>query len=184
MTIADQDRFPPLTVTLKDGRQATLRALQETDAEALEEFYAGVPLADLRFYCPHPLDREQAQANAARALSPCEVVLVLVPEGGGIGGYAWYRWPAGGERSTFGICIRRDHQNRGAGRALMQRLLSIAASVGPRVMCLTVQQANVRAAALYQSLGFRIVREQMRCPQHHYGFPPEPEYYMERTATP
>lgn len=181
MTPADQERFPAVAVTLKNGRPATLRALQESDAEALGDFYEAVPQADVRFYCPHALDREHARANAAKALSPTEVVLVLVPESGGIGGYAWYRWQAGAERSTFGICIRPEQQGSGAGRALMQRLIAIAESVGPRIMCLTVQKANARAVTLYQALGFKIVHEQMRGPSLN-GFPPEPEYAMERVA--
>ena len=45
-------------------------------------------------------------------------------------------------------------------------------------MSLTVQKANPRAVALYQKMGFEIVREQMR--NQVEEFPPEPEYYMER----
>lgn len=183
MTPADQHHFPPQSVTLKDGRSAIVRALHESDADDLGDFYAAIPREAIRFYCPHPLDREHARRNAAKALAPYEVVLVLEPAAGGIGGYAWYRWHDGAERSGFGICIRPDHQGNGAGRALMQRLLEIAATVGPRTICLTVQKANARAVALYQSMGFQIVREQMRGPLPGHDFPPEPEFYMERLST-
>jgi len=82
---------------------------------------------------------------------------------------------------SFGICIGRDLQGRGVGRALMVRLAEVAESVGPPVMQLTVQLANARAVALYRSMGFRVVREQMRANDDAgYGFPPEPEYLMER----
>ncbi len=82
------------------------------------------------------------------------------------------------ERSTFGICISRDCQGSGAGRALMTRLLDIAREVGPPIMTLTVQHANPRAVALYRAMGFTPVREQLR--EVKFGFPEEPEYCMER----
>jgi ribosomal protein S18 acetylase RimI-like enzyme len=46
---------------------------------------------------------------------------------------------------------------------------------------LTVQHANTRAVILYQKMGFKIVREQVRgTPDDPYGFDMEPEYYMEQ----
>ena len=112
------------------------------------------------------------------------------PEGE-IGGYAWYRWnddaapadaqtPARAEKSVFGICVRTDHQGRGAGRALLTRLSEIAKTVGPSVMSLTVQKANERAFGLYRKFGFEVVREQMLARDPDGGFDSEPEYYMER----
>jgi len=177
MTPETQTHYPLLPVTLKNGAQSVIRFLSVDDGEALAAFYAGVPGEALRFYFPHALDREHALQNAARADSPLEVVLVL-DTGEGIGGYAWYRWEEdGAEKSCFGICIAPRYQEVGAGTALMTRLLEIAKSVGPPVMCLTVQLANVRALKLYTRMGFRPIREQMRDASN--GFSPEPEYYME-----
>lgn len=171
--------FPLISVQLKDGSRAAIRPLSDGDGEALAVFYAGVPLDDIRFYCPHPLDREHALCNAAKAYSPTEVVLVL-DTAGGIGGYAWYRWSEGDALSGFGICISRAFQGQGVGRLLMTRLLEIAETVGPPVMTLTVQRANARAVQLYQSMGFQVVREQIRQHDPALGFPEEPEFYMER----
>ncbi|MBI3922956.1 MAG: hypothetical protein HY318_16160, partial [Armatimonadetes bacterium] len=77
MKPTDIERFPAKDLRLKNGDPATLRLLSPEDGEALTEFYEGVPREDIRFYCPHRLDRDQALANAARAYSPMEVVLVL-----------------------------------------------------------------------------------------------------------
>ena len=174
--------YPPLSVPLKQGDTATIRHLEPSDAEALAAFYAAVPLEDFRFYAPHPLDREHALQNAAKAHSPHEVVLVL-DDGHDIGGYAWYRWDGdAAEKSGFGICIGRPYQNAGAGRLLMTRLLDIARTVGPPVMCLTVQCANTRAVKLYTSMGFQVVREQMLRRGPDSPFADEPEYYMELTV--
>ncbi|NCO35399.1 MAG: GNAT family N-acetyltransferase [Armatimonadetes bacterium] len=189
----DIQRFPPVHAELKGERLATIRALSLDDGEGLARFYAVIPREDIRFYRPHPLDREHALTNAAKAHSPTEVVLVLEAAEGDIGctvpvrirrtrigGYAWYRWKEEtSERSGFGICIARSHQDVGAGRALMARLLEIAQQVGPPVMGLTVQLANERALRLYRGMGFEVVREQMS-DSSAYGFDPEPEYYMER----
>ena len=174
-------RFPALPATLRNGLGALLRPLAPDDGEVLAAFYAEVPREDIRFYCPHPLDREHALRSASRAHSPQEVVLVLEVPGVGIGGYAWYRWEgADAERSGFGICISRACQGVGAGKLLMTRLLEIAREIGPAVMCLTVQLANAPALALYRQTGFRVVREQTRQHDPAFGFGPEPEYYMER----
>ncbi|HOS44150.1 MAG TPA: GNAT family N-acetyltransferase, partial [Armatimonadota bacterium] len=137
MTPEQLAHYPAITVTLTHGAAGVIRPLAPEDAEALAAFYAAVPREDLRFYCPHPLDRAHALRNAANAYRPTEVVLVL-ETGGGIGGYAWYRWRAGDEKSGFGICIGRACQGRGAGRLLMTRLLEIAKTIGPPVMGLTV----------------------------------------------
>lgn len=178
MTPEDRAAYPPVEATLRNGSTVTLRWLTPADGEALADFYADIPREAFRFYCPHELDREHALANAARADSPLEVVLVA-DAGGGIVGYAWYRWSAPeAERSTFGICLRPAHQHLGLGRALMTRLLEIARHLGPAVMDLTVQHANPGAVALYTSMGFVPVREQV-CAER-FGFPEEPEYYMER----
>jgi ribosomal protein S18 acetylase RimI-like enzyme len=170
----------PVSRRLADGAAVVVRPLRPDDGGALGDFYAAVPRADLRFYCPYPLTREQAARNAARALDPHRVVLVLEAADGGIAGYAWFQWEAGRDRSHFGICIRRDHQDRGAGRLLIERLLDIARATGPPLMTLTVQAANGRAVRLYRSMGFRIVREQTRRANPDMGFGEEPEYCMER----
>lgn len=178
MTQKDQNRFPASNVVLKNGVHAVIRLLCADDEKALGDFYESVPPEDYRFYRCHPLTRELARAMTGTAFSPNSVVLVLVTGDGVIGGYNWYQWQDGSGKSLFGICIKRDFQNTGAGAALMMRLLEIAGKVGPPVMSLTVQKANPRAIRLYRKMGFHVVREQMR--EGNEFFPGEPEYYMER----
>ena len=179
MLAADQTRFPPQTATLRDWRTVTLRFLKTEDTEALVDFYESVELAAYRFYSPAPPTRESAAKKTAAALAPNWVCIVAEAEGSAIVGYNWCKWnPAYDEPSIFGICVRRDYRGNGLGKALMTRLLDVAAEAGPEVMSLTVQMANPRAVALYTSMGFKIVREQTR---GRIGqFAPEPEYYMER----
>jgi ribosomal protein S18 acetylase RimI-like enzyme len=179
MLPSDQTRFTAIDAVLKNDETVTLRPLATADGEALAEFYAAIPLEHIRFYCPHPLDREHALLNAGRADSPTEVVLVAETPEGRIAGYAWYRWSEGAPASTFGICIHPAYQEQRLGRALITRLLAIARHIGPPVMALTVQLANTRAVHLYTSMGFTPLREQTRQPDPTRGFAEEPEYYME-----
>ena len=181
MTPQDQERFSASEVVLANGVRAVMRPLRTSDAQALGDFYLSVPPQDYRFYRGGPLTRAHADTMAATADRADRVVLVLVAAStGAIGGYAWYRWQDRAGRSVFGICIRPEFQNLGAGTTLMTRLLEIAHELGPPVMSLTVQKANPRAVRLYRTMGFRIVRDQMR-PVTEW-FPAEPEYYMERAT--
>jgi len=175
----DQERFPPITTTLRDGRTVALRFLAASDATALGTFYESVPREDLRFYLPHPLDRDQAAKKAARADEP-GFVCVVAEAAGALVGYAWYQWKEGAGKSGFGLCVRRGWQSAGLGTALTERINEIAATVGPPVMTLTVQVANTRAVALYRAMGFRVVRQGRREKDQARGFAEEPQYWMER----
>jgi len=179
MLLEDQQRFPPISSAAEAGEALTIRPLTADDADGLAALFESVPHADLRHYYPHPMDREHAARDAANALSPHGVVLVAETVGGEIAGYAWYRWDGPeAAKSLFGICIGRPWQGAGLGRALVTRLMEIAREVGPPVMELTVQLANQRALALYRSMGFEVVREQIVGERH--GFAAEPEYCMQR----
>lgn len=181
MKIEDQERFPAANGTLRDGRTVMVRPLRVEDGGALAAFYASVPAGDIRFYCPYPLTRERAYRNAAEANDPRRVVLVMESAEGDILGYAWTRWQApDAGYSRLGICVARSVQGQGAGRILMDRLLTVAGKIGPPAVRLTVQRANRKAVALYRSLGFRILHKQMRPANPSLGLEPEPEYLMER----
>lgn len=158
----------------------TLRRLLKTDGDALAEFYEAVPLSDQRFYCPHPLDRENALRNASRADDPGRITLIAEIPDGKIVGYAWVRRKdQTAETGNFGICFRPEYQGSGAGRALMTLLFKNVREYGPRIVRLTVQKDNDRGVVLYQKLGFQIVEERWRGPVAHLGLPAELEYVME-----
>ncbi|MCE5277099.1 MAG: GNAT family N-acetyltransferase [Planctomycetaceae bacterium] len=182
MNVADRDLAAPVRVTLRDGREMTIRLLAGGDGSAIAEFYASIPVEDNRYYIgPSGTTPENARLRAAAADNEFEVALVLDGGDGTIDGEAWYRWEGpDAAKSLFGICLSRRCQNSGAGRAIMTRLLEVAGRHGPAIMTLTVQKENVRAVALYTRLGFQIIREQMRPARP--DCPPLPEYYMELQA--
>jgi len=166
--------FPRERTTLRDGEVAMVRPLAESDGGGLADLYATLRPIDRRFYFPHPLTREEAMKTAARAASPAFVCLVLERDDGSLAGYAWFLWEADADRSVFGICVRPEMQEHGVGKALMRAIGRVAERVGPPVMTLTVQKANTRALALYRTMGFREVRDQLS------SLRGEPEFYMER----
>ncbi len=175
----DRSWASPVRVTLRDGRDMIVRLLDSADGEAMGEFYASIPVEDNRYYIgPTGTTADNARLRAAGADNALEVALVLEGRDGKIYGEAWYRWEAPeAAKSMFGICISRQCQNCGAGRAIMTRLLEVARCCGPAIMTLTVQKENVRAVALYMRMGFAIIREQLRPARP--DCPPLPEYYME-----
>jgi ribosomal protein S18 acetylase RimI-like enzyme len=180
MKLQDQQKYPPLEVLLKNGTSAKLRFLSKQDGENLADFFASIPHEFKRFY-GLPLDRKHALKDASKAESPLEVVLVIETETHKIGGYAWYSWEdENAEDSVFGICLRPEYVSCGAGRCLMNRLLEIDKGIGPPVMQLTCQHANVKVVMLYQKMGFKITKEGMT--DGSVNFPPEPQYWMERKS--
>lgn len=180
MTSEQRLAIPPAPALLRNGVAVCVRPLTPEDGEALADLYVSVPREDARFYlCPSLLTREHALSEASATDSPDRVDLMLETADGAMVGYAWYRWDgAYTEASLFGICIRREYQGHGAGALLLTHINAIARTLGPPVISLTVQQANARAAALYQKMGFTIIREQELSERD--GFPAEPEWYMER----
>jgi [ribosomal protein S18]-alanine N-acetyltransferase len=59
-----------------------------------------------------------------------------------------------GEAHVLNVCVRRDRQGNGYGRALMQHLLARARERGAATVFLEVRPSNRVAIGLYRSLGF------------------------------
>jgi len=59
-----------------------------------------------------------------------------------------------GEAHILNVCIARDHQGRGWGRALAEHLLARARRRGADMVFLEVRPSNRVAIRLYDSLGF------------------------------
>jgi ribosomal-protein-alanine N-acetyltransferase len=61
---------------------------------------------------------------------------------------------AADEAHLLNLCVRRDRQGEGHGRALALHLLTRARARGARTIVLEVRPTNRIAIALYRSLGF------------------------------
>ena len=61
---------------------------------------------------------------------------------------------AAGEAHLLNICVQRDQQSRGIGRAFVHHMLHKAKLLGAETLFLEVRPSNTTALALYDSLGF------------------------------
>lgn len=68
-------------------------------------------------------------------------------------GYACW-WTIGDEVHILNLAVRPDGRRRGAGRALVQRILDDAAARGAVSVSLEVRPENAAALALYGGMGF------------------------------
>ena len=68
VTGKDQEKYPPVIVTLKNGTVVTLRPLSADDGEKPAEFYEHVPRQDFRFGRSQPRPGMQADRQAEMQL--------------------------------------------------------------------------------------------------------------------
>lgn len=64
---------------------------------------------------------------------------------------------AAGEGHILNVCIARDQQGHGYGRALLEDLLDCARSAGAEIVFLEVRPSNRVAIELYESAGFNAI---------------------------
>ena len=82
---------------------------------------------------------------------------VAAVQDGEIVGYAGLVVAPPDEAWVNNMAVRRDHQRRGIGRALLEELLAIARRNGARHTLLEVAADNMPAQALYDSYGFEVI---------------------------
>ena len=69
------------------------------------------------------------------------------------------RWHVADEMHLLNLAIAQAVRGQGLGRRLLRVLLAEARRKGARVVTLEVSERNLAARALYESLGFRVVRK-------------------------
>ena len=158
-----QDAAPgmtlPLAVTLRDGRQVTLRGIDEHDREAfLAAFERLSP--DSRYTRFMMAMRNPPTALLDAAMHPIpgrEFALVAVSGEGGaerIVGSARYVGVPGSDHCEFGITVADDWHGLGLARRLLGMLVEAATAQGFRCIEGYVLAANTPMRRLAKSLGF------------------------------
>lgn len=104
----------------------------------------------------HPWPRSSFEKELGVPFSRC---LVAHPRGdeARVAGYL-VRWLVADEIHLLNVATARWARRRGLGRRLVRGLLAEARRGGARVVLLEVEEGNAPARALYESLGFRVVR--------------------------
>ncbi len=84
---------------------------------------------------------------------------VVAPAGKGLAGAVLASEVAPGVAHITQVAVRPEMQGRGLGRRLLIASMERAAAGGCRGVSLTVTTANQHAVALYQRLGFQVIKE-------------------------
>lgn len=156
-------RYGPLTVRDRTGEEIVIRNAEPQDADDLIR-YLKVTSAETPFLVREPeeitLTAEEERAFLGRLLaSERELMLVACADGRHVGNCSLMS--AGPQlryrhRCSVGIALYREFWGRGIGRLLMEAVLDAARRVGYEQAELEAVSGNVRAIALYESLGFEI----------------------------
>ncbi|MBI1928981.1 GNAT family N-acetyltransferase, partial [Candidatus Poribacteria bacterium] len=119
-----------MQVILKNGRAITMRLKTSNDGEALGEMLANCSERTYHFFHPYPLTRESGLKIAADANIIC---FIAFADDGATVGYIWIgREILNLQVPTLGICVRDGWQGLGGGRALMERILAEAKTLGKK----------------------------------------------------
>jgi len=164
----------PISTTLPDGADITVRRLSATDAEAFGQFLAGLSERTRRLYRPHALDESEARRICASIDSDPALRLIATPKGENrIEAYVLAEFEIPDDEkeryADYGIVLQDgldcriapgvadNWQDRGLGSALLGHALGALHRLGLRHVVLFggTQVGNSRAIHVYQKLGFR-----------------------------
>ena len=132
--------------------------LRPQHAGALASFFERLRAAGAEpFFHPHPLTAAEASRRAH--YTGRDFYCVLIAEEAVIG-YGMLRgWDEGYAVPSLGVAVDPAWQGRGQARRLMGFLHATAQQRGCERVRLRTQADNVRALALYRSLGYRFEKE-------------------------
>ena len=154
--------IPETAVTLKDGTKVILRSPQPRDAAQLNE-YLRLTSGETHYMVRYPEECDQTLGAAQKRLQAMEdhersFMLAAFLDGELVGGcsvMAYNGHIKTRHRSSLGISIKKKAWGLGLGKLLIEKALEQAKENGFTQVELGVFADNLRAAALYESLGFQ-----------------------------
>ena len=160
----------------------TIRRASVADAAAFARIMGEPEVLRNLMQVPYPSE-ERWRTMLTESLAPGKPDIVLVAEQTTADGQPWVVGNAGlhpagtalrrRHAMNLGVCVAAPAQGQGIGRALMAALLDYADRWGQVLRVeLTVYADNLRAIALYESMGFR--REGM-----HVGYALRDGHYVD-----
>jgi L-amino acid N-acyltransferase YncA len=150
--------FPPMHVTLRDGRSVTIRAVRADDAGGMRAAFDSLsPEARYsRFMSPLMDLPPDLVERSTRPLPGLERAIVAVTGEGDIAGGARYIKEASGEVCEFAVTLTRAWYGAGLASRLMGVLIRDARNCGLKHMEGYVLAENSSMLALARRLGFEI----------------------------
>ena len=151
------------TLTLRDGRQCTIRSVEAEDAPLMLQ-YMKIMLGETPFLLRTPEEfdytAEEEAAILTRKRDDTRSLMLVAEKDGRIIASAdiCSHGPKSRllHRSDLGISILKDYWHLGLGSALMERLIAFAQRSGYEQIELTVESKNRRAVNLYMKYGFTV----------------------------
>ena len=155
---AAASEFPPMLVTLRDGRSVTIRAVRPDDAGAMRAAFDSLsPEARYaRFMSPLVELPPDLAERSARPLAGLERALVAVTGEGDIAGGARYIKAGDGETCEFAVTLTRAWYGAGLASMLMGFLIRDARNCGLKRMDGYVLAENGSMLGLARRLGFEV----------------------------
>lgn len=150
----------PIEFAIRDGRAVTIRRLAEDDAEvACEVFPKTHTESDFLMYMPGEFDLSVEQEREwIRERNEKDNCLLLTVECDGrlvaFAGAESSKFKRQRHQAELGVTVVKEFWGQGLGRKLTECIVAWAAAHGLRKLTLRVHDDNLRAIALYQSLGF------------------------------
>lgn len=155
-------KFKERKITLKDGREYTIRPATPADSKQMIE-YLKITAGETPFLLRYPdeiqftLEREQ-ELLQGKLDNPNEFMMLAEIDGIVAGNCAIFAvGPARrvAHRAKFAIAIKKDFWHVGLGTAFMEYALTLAKEIGYEQVELEVIDGNDRAKALYERMGFK-----------------------------
>jgi ribosomal protein S18 acetylase RimI-like enzyme len=147
----------PMHVRQRDGRELPVRRLTTGDAAALARFNDDLSDASRRLFLPHRYDGATLAKILARAEAGDDLTLGVF-DAERIAGY-FFLWYFRQRVPLLGIGLLDAYHGPGLGRQILTLLHGEARPAGRDGVELTTMPDNARAFALYQSVGFRYLRD-------------------------
>jgi RimJ/RimL family protein N-acetyltransferase len=150
---------PPVTVPLRDGRQAIVRPIRPEDQDALNAAFLSLSMTSryTRFMAPKRQLSAQTLEAATHPKPAQEYALVAVDArdaDGPIVAGARYASAPGSDTCEFAVTIVDAWQGAGLARRLMEILMEVAATRGFQTMEGYVLTGNASMRGLATRLGF------------------------------
>ena len=156
------DDVPRLPIVDRYGFKYWLRPIHLEDAPALQRAYARMTPDDrhARLFASIPALTDQAALDFC-TVGENETCLVLVSDGepGEVLGGGRLMGTVGGASAEFAISMRSDLKGRGLGKALLQKLLELAPSMGVKRVWGSVLATNTAMKLVAERLGFEAKRD-------------------------
>jgi len=146
----------PTQVTLRDGTQVRIRAMQVQDGPAVLKFFRTLPEEDRLFLRDDVTRPEWLERFLSQIERHALVPLLAEHQGEVVGNAALYLsrhgWSA--HVGEIRVAVARSFQRQGLGTALARELAKLAVNSGIEKMVVSVVENQVGARRAFEKLGF------------------------------